>query len=690
MLSGSDSANKFLMTLEECFLVQNVFFKTFQQSPMRMTNLLDLIITESNERVYNLRQGGILGDTDKGHISMTWNYAIKEAVERNLTFSKHSFRYNKGNYAAMSEYFCGLNWGDLLECDNTQDIYDKFLEYYNKACLKFIPKSNRSNKKRPPWITRELKAMLRTKYGLWQRYLRSGRKSMSILEEYKEVCKNSKKAKNRAIYKYECDLVDKSKHNPKLLYAYSRSRQQTKVGIRALRGKDGESITDRVKMAELLNEQFHSVFSVDNNLDNPVFDNRTENTCNENPEILFQTEDIEKRLSKLDLNKAIGRDGVSPHVLKNCSKQLAPVMRTLMIKSFEYGELPGQWREANVTPLFKKGSRLDPSNYRPVSLTSICCKIMEGIVRDTLMNHLISNDLISSDQHGFVRNKACVTNLLECQDVVSSMLRDGKCVDVLYTDFSKAFDKVSHKKLLIKLSAYGIRGRLLRWIESFLTDRRQCVVLGEAESTWKSVTSSVPQGGVVSSLLFVLYINDLPDVLVNGSKLYADDGKVFSEVGVGINTLQIDINNADEWCKNWSMELNYQKCVIMHFGSNNPCTIYSVGGFELRTTSAEKDLGIIITKNGKTDQQVLAAVTRANRILGLMRKTFKYFNKKLFKIIYPVFVRPHLEFASSVWSAMTKSDLKRIESIQRRATRMVMEVKTMDYLERLEELDLTT
>ena len=110
---------------------------------------------------------------------------------------------------------------------------------------------------------------------------------MSILDEYKEICKKSRKARNRAIYKYEYDLVDKSKQNPKLLYSYSRSRQQTKVGIRALKGKEGVSITDRVKMAELLNENFHSVFSVDNNLDNPVFDNRTENNCKENPEILF-------------------------------------------------------------------------------------------------------------------------------------------------------------------------------------------------------------------------------------------------------------------------------------------------------------------------------------------------------------------------------------------------------------------
>ena len=197
-----------------------------------------------------------------------------------------------------------------------------------------------------------------------------------------------------------------------------------------------------------------------------------------------------------------------------------------MIKSFKDGEVPKQWREANVTPLFKKGCKPDPSNYRPVSLTSVCCKLMEGIIRDNLMDHLVINNLISPEQHGFVKNRACVTNLLECQDEVTSMLRDGKCVDVLYTDFSKAFDRVSHRKLAIKLYAYGIRGKMLKWIESFLRDRSQCVVLGDIESSWRNITSSVPQGGVLSSLLFVLYINILPEKIINKTKLYSDEGQI--------------------------------------------------------------------------------------------------------------------------------------------------------------------
>ena len=138
-------------------------------------------------------------------------------------------------------------------------------------------------------------------------------------------------------------------------------------------------------------------------------------------------------------------------------------MEIIFNRSLEEGEIPKEWREASITPIFKKGSKLEASNYRPVSLTSVCCKVMEGIVRERITSHLIKHKLISPSQHGFVKKKACVTNLLECQHVVSGLLNENKSVDVLYTDFEKAFDKVSHKKLIIKLKAYGIRGKGSSW-----------------------------------------------------------------------------------------------------------------------------------------------------------------------------------------------------------------------------------
>ena len=195
-------------------------------------------------------------------------------------------------------------------------------------------------------------------------------------------------------------------------------------------------------------------------------------------------------------------------------------------------------------------------------------------------------------------------------------------------------------------------------------------------------------------LLFVIYINDLPDGLENVFKMYADDSKVIAEVCEDGCNLQRDIVRIKEWCDKWSMCLNAGKCKIMHFGSKNPNIEYYIDkGNErvvLGVTEAEKDLGVIITNNCKNKQQAEKAINRANCELGKLRKTFKFFNAEIFKILYPTFVRPHLEYASSVWNSISMQHEAKLESIQRRATKMVIELRTMGYEERLRTLGLTT
>ena len=382
--------------------------------------------------------------------------------------------------------------------------------------------------------------------------------------------------------------------------------------------------------------------------------------------------------------------------MKNCSDELSCALEIIFSKSLSEGEIPDEWRDANINPLFKKGSKLTASNYRPVSLTSVCCKLMEGIMRDRITSHLTRNKLISPSQHGFVHKKSCVTNLLECQQVVSGLLHDNKSVDLLYTDFEKAFDKVSHKKLIIKLYAYGIRGKLLEWIRSFLRGRRQRVVMGEIVSEWRDIMSGVPQGSVLGPLLFVIYINDLPDGLENVFKMYADDSKVIAGVGEEDqeSKLQGDIDKIKDWCDKWSMCLNSSKCKIMHFGKKNPKRQYYIdSGVErvvLGVTEVEKDLGVEISNNGQTNQQAQKAINQASQKLGRLRKTFKFFNIRLFNILYPTFIRPLLEFATPVWNRLSKKFSDKLEGIQARATKMVIEIRHLGYEGRLRMLGLTT
>ena len=272
-------------------------------------------------------------------------------------------------------------------------------------------------------------------------------------------------------------------------------------------------------------------------------------------------------------------------------------------------------------------------------------------------------------------------------------------VDVLYTDFEKAFDTVIHRLLVLKLESYGIKGLFLNWIKEFLTNRKQRVVIGRTVSEWLEVLSSVAQGSVLGPLLFIIFINDLRDVLKNFCQIYADDSKIIAaldETELCENHMQNDIRSLEKWCNDWSMKLNVKKCKIMHLGKNNPRRAYFMydkatdKNIQLETTDLERDLGILISSDGSFSPQVVTAISRANNIFGKMKNTFKYFTSDIVKTLYPVYIRPHIEFAVPVWNALSKEDTKKLETFQRKVTRYASDLVNLEYKERLTRLNLTT
>ena len=301
------------------------------------------------------------------------------------------------------------------------------------------------------------------------------------------------------------------------------------------------------------------------------------------------------------------------------------------------------------------------------------------------MRHLTRNSIISDKQHGFRQGRSCLTNLLDTLDTWTKILDEDHGIDVAYLDFRKAFDLVSHRHLIYKMSKYGITGQTLKWIEDFLYDRTQRVVVRGAVSKDFEVTSGVPQGSVLGPVLFLIFINDLPLEVISPLNLFADDSKIFTTIlkdgaevannDTGRATLQRDLDITKQWADNWKMEFNVDKCKIMHLGRLNPKHTYTMDGIELTETTEEKDLGVLVDDKLDFGKHIKEIVKKANQRIGLIKRGFDCLDKEMFMNLYPVLIRPLLEYCVQVWSPHKQRDIDLLERVQRRATKIVPALK---------------
>ena len=310
--------------------------------------------------------------------------------------------------------------------------------------------------------------------------------------------------------------------------------------------------------------------------------------------ISINEETVKGKLAGLKPSSSPGPDKIHPRILREGAEFLARPLSVIYSKSLESNCLPGDWTLGTIVPIFKKGNRQLPKNYRPVSLTAIPCKILESIVKDEVMEHLTTGGYLSKEQHGFRAKRSCSTHLLEVINEWSQIIESGDPIDALYLYFQKAFDSVPHMRLLSKLERYGVSGKLLRWISAFLTGRQQQVVVGGQTSSWAPVSSGVPQGSVLGPVLFIVYINDLPETVQSSMKLFADDTKIYSNVSCSSGPVQLqgDLDAISRWSDIWQMPFNRDKCSSLHVGSRNPRHVYTMRGNALDQSSIERDLGI--------------------------------------------------------------------------------------------------
>uniref|UniRef100_A0A803K1Z4 Reverse transcriptase domain-containing protein n=1 Tax=Xenopus tropicalis TaxID=8364 RepID=A0A803K1Z4_XENTR len=399
-----------------------------------------------------------------------------------------------------------------------------------------------------------------------------------------------------------------------------------------------------------------------------------------------------KGLHTINVNKAPGPDGIHPRVLRELGAELQWPLFLIFSDSLSSGMVPRDWKKANVIPIFKKGVRSQPGNYRPVSLTSVVGKLFEGLLRDHIQNYVVENAIMSSNQHGFMKDRSCQTNLIAFYDEVSKKLDSGDAVDIIYLDFAKAFDTVPHKRLLSKLRSIGLSEAVCTWIENWLQDRVQRVVVNGTFSTWNKVLSGVPQGSVLGPLLFNLFINDLGEGIMSNVSVFADDTKLCRPVNSiqDVTSLQQDLDQLAIWAAKWQMRFNVDKCKVMHLGCKNMQAPYTLNGTALGKSIMEKDLGVLVDNKLGCSKQCQAAAARANRVLSCIKRGIDSREEGVILPLYRALVRPHLEYAVQFWSPVLKRDITELERVQRRATKLVKGMESFSYEERLAKLGLFT
>ena len=379
------------------------------------------------------------------------------------------------------------------------------------------------------------------------------------------------------------------------------------------------------------------------NLFNDYFRKQFSEPCSYDIDINFQNNydfDVDLSVSRirlilnnLDINKAQGPDNINGTVLKHCFESLAYPLSKLFKLTYNVGCLPFEWKTSNILPVHKKDNKNNVQNYRPISLISLVMKVYERILYEELLNHTQSK--IGPRQHGFLRNKSCNTNLLSFTNSIVSSLHDKTGVDVVYFDFAKAFDTVSHDLILNKLKfQYGIDGSLLKLLINYLKGRKQRVVLENITSESITVLSRVPQGSILGPLLFLPFINDIYVGIDKATSicLYADDTKIWRKINSENDCIQLqkDINTLHNWSIKNKMRFNATKCKVLQIHNNEPlCTrefplanyFYYINNEIIDFTENEKDLGVWVNSKFKWDEHQQNILNKAHQMLGITKRT---------------------------------------------------------------------
>ncbi|CAH8570357.1 unnamed protein product [Schistosoma haematobium] len=677
--TGGDNSTeaRFFNLIDNLGLYENVRSATRwrnSQTPSR----LDCVFTNEEFLVDNLSILAPLGKSD--HAVIAFSFVIKTK----LRYPNNNLRWNfkRLNVRALHDHLQQVAW-DVHPQIDVDGHWDFLLHTLLRATNHSVPQTVPKSFKPPTVIKNRTLRLLSRKRHCWAEYKRTN--NDGAYRQYKHIRNTCTKAIREDRLQYQTKLMDKFASNPRSLFRYAASLRQAKTGVSQLLGPNGPTNNDG-DAANLLAAHYSQTFQpADINFIDDSF------ICNSTglSEVDLSADLVFRKLQHLRLDTSPGPDMVHPAILREAASILATPLSVMFSHSLSRGKLPENWKLAHITPIFKGGRRNEPSSYRPVALLSLPSKLMESLICDGLNDYLLSLNFFSPQQHGFRKGYSCITNLLTAVDRWTSILdRKGK-VDVIYLDFSKAFDKVNHLCLINKLKRLGIKPPLIDWLTSYLKNRHFKVRVNFTLSQAMECSSGVPQGSVLGPLLFLIYINDLPQQVTSDLLLFADDVKLWREIRNqdDIQALQEDLTRLHSWADDNGLTFNTSKCKVVHLRHVANYS-YNLGNSSLVVSQVEKDLGVLVPHDLKSYANCDKNAFRANLALVTLRRIFGQFDGRTFHTIFNSFIRPHLEYGNIVLPPSLQKDKVTLERIQRRATKSVRGLKSKPYEERLRSLDL--
>ena len=653
------------------FNMQNVITQ-----PTRVTNTssrcIDLIITNHHAIIADTN---VLPPFHSDHCTVTAEITFK--TYKTQAYKKTIWKYEQANLHSIQTKMDSFDWSFISNDDNMNLINEKFNDILISTAEEFIPKVTftvRPNDK--PWMDGVIRKNMRQRDRLYHKA--KNKKTEHHWQRYRdkrnEVIQMIRDAKKSYMQKLQDKLADPnlpSKNWYKIANDVTKMKNKSNPPPPLI--QNGKPNIHPIDKAQVLNNHFANISTIETdkeineNLNIPDFSLNS---------ITVTEQDVKDQLTNLNSNKPGGPDEIMPRLIKTFNTSLIKPLTLLFNRSLQLGQVPNQWKMSNVSAIFKgKGSENDPSNYRPISITSCIGKILEKIIFKYLYNYLQENNILTKYQSGFRPKDSTVNQLLEIYHTIIENLDNQKDIKFIFCDVSKAFDKVWHKGLLHKLRKYGISGNMLNWLNSYLSGRQQRVKNEGFYSTWLSTNAGVPQGSVLGPYLFLLYINDITENIKTNIRLFADDTSLYTviENEDSIHLLNEDLREIARWADDWLIILNPTKTKSMTFTrkheNNWPEAVFN--NIIIEDEKSHTHLGITLSSDATWGEHIQNIYNKAAYRLNIMRMLKYDLDRKSLNRFYISFIRPMLEYGNILWDNCTKQQSDLLESIQLDAARII-------------------